>query len=62
MGDAVYASIDGIVTTFAIIIGAAGASLVSSAILVLGAINLFANGLSMAAGNYLGTRSEIEYL
>ncbi len=62
LGDAVYAAMDGIVTTFAIVVGATGASLASSVILILGTVNLLANGLSMAGGNFLGTRSEKEYL
>lgn len=61
IGDTIYGAIDGIVTTFAIVAGATGASLSSAAILILGFANLLADGLSMAAGNYLGTKSEIEY-
>jgi len=56
--DAVYAANDGIITTFAIVAGVVGASLEPVVILVLGFANLIADGLSMASGNYLGTRSE----
>lgn len=59
--DAVFAASDGIVTTFAIVAGSAGASLNSRIVLILGFANLFADGFSMAAGNYLGVKSEIEY-
>lgn len=61
LGDAVFAASDGIVTTFAIVAGSAGASLSASIVLVLGFANLFADGFSMAAGNYLGVKSEIDY-
>lgn len=61
IGDMVYGAIDGIVTTFAVVSGVAGASLHSGIVLILGFANLFADGLSMAVGNYLGTKSEVEY-
>jgi VIT1/CCC1 family predicted Fe2+/Mn2+ transporter len=59
--DAVFAANDGIVTTFAVVAGSAGASLSSDIVLILGFANLFADGFSMASGNYLGVKSEIEY-
>lgn len=59
--DVVFSANDGIITTFAIVAGSAGASLSSKVVLVLGFANLFADGLSMASGNYLGVKSEIEY-
>lgn len=59
--DAVFAANDGIITTFAVVAGAAGASLSSTVVLILGFANLFADGISMASGNYLGIKSEIEY-
>lgn len=58
--DMVYGSIDGIITTFAVVSGVVGASLSSSIIIILGLANLFADGISMAIGNYLSTKSEIE--
>lgn len=61
IGDMVYGAIDGIVTTFAVVSGVAGASLSSGIVLILGFANLFADGLSMAVGNFLGTKSELEY-
>ena len=53
-----YGAIDGIVTTFAIVAGATGANLSSGIVIVLGLANLIADGLSMAVGNFLGTRAE----
>ena len=59
--DLVYGANDGIVTTFAVVAGAFGANLSSNVVLILGFSNLFADGLAMALGNYLGTKSEIQY-
>lgn len=61
LGDMVYGGLDGIVTTFAIVSGVAGAQLSSSIILILGVANLLADGFSMATGAYLSTKSEHEY-
>jgi VIT1/CCC1 family predicted Fe2+/Mn2+ transporter len=58
--DWVYGGIDGTVTTFAVVAGVAGAELSTKTLLILGAANLFADGFSMAAANYSGTRAEIE--
>jgi VIT1/CCC1 family predicted Fe2+/Mn2+ transporter len=58
--DFVYGGIDGAVTTFAVVSGVVGAELSSGVILVLGAANLFADGFSMAASNYLATKTERE--
>ncbi|MGB2691639.1 MAG: VIT1/CCC1 transporter family protein, partial [Thermodesulfobacteriota bacterium] len=59
--DFVYGGIDGSVTTFAIVAGVTGASLTPSIVLILGFANLFADGFSMAVGNYLSTKSKREY-
>ncbi len=53
----VYGSIDGTVTTFAIIAGVAGANLSPSIVLILGFSNVFADGFSMASSNYLSEKS-----
>ncbi len=58
---AVYGGLDGIVTTFAVVAGVAGASLSAGIVLILGFANLIADGLSMAIGDYLSTKSEQEY-
>lgn len=60
--DLVYGANDGIVTTFAVVAGVAGANLSSTVVLVLGFANLLADGLAMALGNYLGTKSEAAYI
>lgn len=58
--DWVYGGIDGAVTTFAIVAGVVGADLSARVILILGLANLLADGFSMAAGNYSGTKTERE--
>lgn len=56
--DFIYGAIDGAVTTFAIVAASAGAGLSSGIIIVLGLANLLADGFSMAASNYLGTKAD----
>lgn len=54
----VYGSIDGTITTFAVVSGIAGASLSTSFVLILGIANVLADGFSMACSNYLSMRSK----
>jgi VIT1/CCC1 family predicted Fe2+/Mn2+ transporter len=56
--DWIYGGVDGAVTTFAVVNGVAGARLSPWIILTLGFANLLADGFSMAASNFLGTKSE----
>jgi VIT1/CCC1 family predicted Fe2+/Mn2+ transporter len=51
----IYGANDGI-TTFAVVAGVAGGGLSIRVVLVVGAANLLADGLSMAVGNYLSVR------
>ena len=53
----IYGANDGIITTFAVVAGVAGGRLSPRVVLIIGAANLFADGLSMAVGNYLSIRS-----
>ena len=57
LGDFIYGANDGIVTTFAIVAGVAGAALDASVVLILGFANLLADGFSMGASNFLAIRS-----
>lgn len=57
----VYGANDGIVTTFAVVAGVAGAALEMKVVLILGFANLVADGIAMALGNYLGTKSENDF-
>ena len=61
LAEVIYGANDGIVTTFAVVSGVAGAALNPSIVLVLGAANLFADGFSMGMSNYLSRRSELDY-
>lgn len=64
--EVIYGGIDGIVTTFAVVAGFAGASLSSDnavqisflIVLLFGLANLFADAASMGLGNFLSVRSE----
>lgn len=58
--DFVYGAIDGIVTTFAIVAGVVGANLSKETIIILGGANILADGFSMAASNYLGSKAEVD--
>ena len=60
--DWIYGGIDGAVTTFAVVSGVVGAELSVTVIVILGFANLFADGFSMAASNFSGTRAEQEEL
>ena len=60
--DFIYGSIDGAVTTFAIIAGVVGASLSPGIILILGFANLFADGFSMAAANYQASKARNQFI
>ena len=55
--DLVYGANDGIITTFAVVAGVAGGALSHTAVLVVGAANIAADGLSMAVGNFLAIRA-----
>ena len=57
LGDLIYGANDGLITTFAVAAGVAGAELSPRVVVILGFANLFADGLSMAASNYLSIRS-----
>lgn len=61
LGSMVYGGLDGIITTFAVVSGVAGAQLGAHVILILGIGNLLADGFSMGTGDYLSTKSEREY-
>lgn len=58
MSDFVYGANDGIITTFAVVTGAAGAALSPLVIVILGFANLIADGFSMGASSFLSQRSD----
>jgi VIT1/CCC1 family predicted Fe2+/Mn2+ transporter len=55
--DLVYGANDGIITTFAVVAGVAGGALSHTAVLVIGAANLAADGVAMGIGNLLAIRA-----
>lgn len=57
LGDLVYGANDGLITTFAVVAGVAGANLPGRVVLILGTANLLADGFSMGASNFLSLRS-----
>lgn len=56
--EAIYGANDGIITTFAVVSGAAGASLSGETVIILGLANLIADGFSMGASSFLAIRTE----
>lgn len=58
--DMIYGGVDGAITTFAIVAGVEGAGLPHSVIVALGIANILADGFSMAASNYSGTKAELD--
>lgn len=58
----VYGGLDGIITTFAVVSGVTGGALDFQIVIVLGFSNLLADGLSMAVGDYLSSKSENEFI
>ncbi len=60
--DFIYGSIDGAVTTVAIVAGVVGAGLSPGIILILGFANLFADGFAMACANYQASKAKNEFI
>jgi VIT1/CCC1 family predicted Fe2+/Mn2+ transporter len=56
--DLVYGANDGLITTFAVVSGVAGGSLAVAAVVIIGAANLVADGISMGVGNFLSIRAD----
>lgn len=57
LSDMIYGANDGIITTFAIVSGVAGAALANRVVIILGIANLLADGFSMGASNFLSIRA-----
>mmetsp|Transcript_75 Transcript_75/g.11 ORF Transcript_75/g.11 Transcript_75/m.11 type:complete len:102 (+) Transcript_75:158-463(+) len=55
---AVYGGLDGMITTFSVVMAVEGAELAAIVVVALGVANLIGDGLSMALGDYLSTKSE----
>lgn len=61
LAEVIYGANDGIVTTFAVVAGVAGAALDPGIVVILGVANLLADGFSMGMSNYLSRQSDIAY-
>jgi VIT1/CCC1 family predicted Fe2+/Mn2+ transporter len=61
IGDMVLGGLDGIITTFAVVSGVAGADLGAQVLMIMGMANLLADGFSMGTGSFLSLKSEREY-
>lgn len=57
----VYGGLDGIITTYSVVMGVAGANLSTIVVLALGIANLVGDGICMALGDYISTKSEIQF-
>ncbi len=60
LDEAIYGANDGIITTFAVVSGATGASLGFESIIILGFANLVADGFSMGVSSFLSIRTEVD--
>lgn len=66
LGEIIYGGNDGIITTFAVVSGFSGATIMNdnavklsiSLVILFGFANLFSDALSMGIGNYLSKRAE----
>lgn len=58
---AIYGANDGIITTFAVVAGVAGAGLAPAVVLIMGIANMVADGMSMGLGDFLGERAKQSY-
>lgn len=58
----IFGGLDGILTSFAIVAGAAGGRLPPSVVLILGFSNIFADALAMGVGEFLSNKAENEWI
>ncbi len=56
---AIYGGLDGMITTYSVVMGSAGASLGTGVVLILGISNMIGDGISMSLGDYLSSKAEI---
>jgi VIT1/CCC1 family predicted Fe2+/Mn2+ transporter len=61
LAEVVYGANDGIVTTFAVVAGVAGAALDPGIVVILGVANRLADGFSMGLRSYLSHQSDLTY-
>jgi hypothetical protein len=59
---AVYGGFDGLCTTLIIAVAAIGSASSPSTVIALGIASMIGDGLGMAVADYLGTKSDDEYM
>lgn len=58
----IFGGLDGTLTAFAIVAGAAGGNLSTGVVLILGFSNILADALSMGVGEFLSSKAENEWI
>lgn len=58
----IFGGLDGVLTAFALVAGAAGGNLEPSVVLVLGFSSIIADALSMGVGEFLSSKAENEWI
>jgi len=58
----IFGGLDGILTSFAIVAGAAGGGLSPTVVLILGFSNIFADAMSMGVGEFLSSKATNEWI
>jgi len=58
----IFGGLDGILTSFAIVAGAAGGGLSPEVVMILGFSNIFADALSMGVGEFLSSKANNEWI
>ena len=58
LSEFIYGSVDGLITTFSIVVSAIGAEFSNKVIVILGVSNVLADGYSMGISRYLSSKAE----
>jgi DNA damage-binding protein 1 len=58
----IFGGMDGVITTFAVVAGAAGGNLGPDIVLIMGFSNLLADGLSMGLGDFISSKAEEDFV
>lgn len=62
MKSGVYGGLDGLINTLSIILGGIAAGADANHVLLIAVAGLIGDGLSMGLGDYLSSKSELEYI
>ncbi len=55
----IYFRLDGIITTFSVVVGAYSSNLGLNVMVILGLSTMFADSVAMALGDYLSSKSDV---